>query len=306
MPKLTQANNAMQEKQAELATLMEKFTGEDGVHATIIPKLQLIRNSNTTVPIYAVQEPELCIIAQGAKVIMLGQQSFRYGPADYLIISVDLPVSGQVVEASPEAPYLCLMLNFEPSEVFDIMKESDPHADTSIKSRQGLYVSQTNEPLMDAVLRLLKLLETPQEASFLAPMAVREILFRIMNGAQGEALKQIAMAGSGAFRIADVIKRIKKDYDKPLRTHELAHCANMSTSSLHRHFREVTTMSPLQYQKQLRLQEARRLLLSESADAADAAFRVGYESPSQFSREYSRLFGLPPISDVKRMRQQKP
>jgi len=169
-------------------------------------------------------------------------------------------------------------------------------------SRRGLYVSQTNSLLLDAVVRLVHLLESPQDVPVLAPLVIREILYRILQGNQGESLKQLVMTGSHSNRIAEVIKRIKQDYDKPLRIEELSKLANMSPSSLHRHFKEVTAMSPMQYQKQLRLQESRRLLLSESADAADVGFQVGYESPSQFSREYARLFGLPPISDIKRLR----
>lgn len=293
-------------KSSELAMLMERFTGEDGFHSTVIPGLQFIRSSYETAPIYRVHQPALCFVAQGTKVVMLGQESYRYDPSDYLVVSVDLPVSGQVTEASPDAPYLCLMLDFDPSQVFDMMQDSDIQSDKDAESRRGLFVSKTNAPLLDAVVRLVRLLETPQDVQILAPMVIREILYRILNGQQGDSLLQIAMTGSNSNRIASVIKQIKKDYDKPLRIEELAAFANMSSATLHRHFKEVTTMTPLQYQKQLRLQEARRLLLSEAADAADVGFRVGYESPSQFSREYRRLFGLPPIRDMKRLRIQPP
>ncbi len=298
----TKIEGSTMEKQAELARLIERFSNQDGVLTTAIPSLHFVRSSNTTVPIHQVHEPALCIVAQGRKVVMLAEESYHYGTFDYLVVSVDLPISGQVIQASAEAPYLCLRLNFDPHQVLDLIKESAFPTSPMPDSRRGLYVSQTNSLLLDAVVRLVHLLENPQDVPVLAPLAIREILYRILQGNQGESLKQLVMTGSHSNRIAEVIKRIKQDYDKPLRIEELSKLANMSPSSLHRHFKEVTAMSPMQYQKQLRLQESRRLLLSESADAADVGFQVGYESPSQFSREYARLFGLPPISDIKRLR----
>ncbi len=298
----TKIEGSTMEKQAELARLIERFSNQDGVLTTAIPSLHFVRSSNTTVPIHQVHEPALCIVAQGRKVVMLAEESYHYGTFDYLVVSVDLPISGQVIQASAEAPYLCLRLNFDPHQVLDLIKESAFPTSPMPDSRRGLYVSQTNSLLLDAVVRLVHLLENPQDVPVLAPLVIREILYRILQGNQGESLKQLVMTGSHSNRIAEVIKRIKQDYDKPLRIEELSKLANMSPSSLHRHFKEVTAMSPMQYQKQLRLQESRRLLLSESADAADVGFQVGYESPSQFSREYARMFGLPPISDIKRMR----
>ncbi|WP_025679292.1 AraC family transcriptional regulator [Paenibacillus polymyxa] len=300
--KATEIESSTTEKQAELPSLIEQFTSHDGVHATDIPSLYFVRSSNTTVPIYQVHEPALCIVAQGRKVVILAEESYYYGTSDYLVVSVDLPISGQVIQASTDAPYLCLRLNFDPHQVLDLINEPACSANSSTGSRRGLYVSQTNSLLLDAVVRLVRLLERPQDIPVLALLVIREILYRILQGKQGEALKQLVMTGSHSSRIAEVIKRIKQDYDKPLRIEELSQLASMSPSSLHRHFKEVTAMSPMKYQKQLRLQEARRLLLSESADAADVGFQVGYESPSQFSREYARLFGLPPIRDIKRLR----
>lgn len=298
----TKIEGSTMEKQAELARLIKRFSHQDGVLTTAIPSLHFVRSSNTTVPIHQVHEPALCIVTQGRKVVMLAEESYHYGTSDYLVVSVHLPISGQVIQASAEAPYLCLRLNFDPHQVLDLIKESAFPTSPMPDSRRGLYVSQTNSLLLDAVVRLVHLLENPQDVPVLAPLVIREILYRILQGNQGESLKQLVMTGSHSNRIAEVIKRIKQDYDKPLRIEELSKLANMSPSSLHRHFKEVTAMSPMQYQKQLRLQESRRLLLSESADAADVGFQVGYESPSQFSREYARLFGLPPISDIKRLR----
>ncbi|MDQ0496460.1 AraC family transcriptional regulator [Paenibacillus brasilensis] len=298
----TKIEDSTMEKQAELTRLIERFSSQDGVLATAIPSLHFVRSSTTTVPIYQVHKPALCIVAQGRKVVMLAEESYYYGTSDYLVVSVDLPISGQVIQASAEAPYLCLRLNFDPHQVLDLIKESALSISSIPDSRRGLYVNQTNPLLLDAVVRLVRLLDKPQDVPVLAPLVIREILYRILQGNQGESLKQLVMTGSQSHRIAEVIQRIKQDYDKPLRIEELSKLASMSSSSLHRHFKEITAMSPLQFQKQLRLQEARRLLLSESADAADVGFQVGYESPSQFSREYARLFGLPPIRDIKRLR----
>ncbi|MCM3697802.1 AraC family transcriptional regulator [Paenibacillus macerans] len=288
--------------QTELARLIEKNTSENGTHPTAIPSLFLLRSSTTAFPSFSVHEPAICIIAQGAKVVMLGEESYTYGPSSYLVVSLDLPVSAQVTQASLDSPYLCIRLNFDPNEVLDLINEAGMSDLPRGDSQRGMFVDQTSSDLLDAAIRLVKLTERPEDAPVLAPMVVREILYRVLRGAQGNALRQIAVSGSTANRIARVVRRIKEDYDKPLRIEELAAIAHMAPSSLHRHFKEVTAMSPLQYQKQLRLQEARRILLSASADAADVAFQVGYESPSQFSREYARLFGLPPISDLKRLR----
>jgi transcriptional regulator GlxA family with amidase domain len=215
---------------------------------------------------------------------------------------VDLPISGEIIQATPESPYLCLRLDLDPNQILDLIKEPDQTLLKKGDSERGLFVSKTNSSLLDAVLRLVRLIDTPRDISILAPLVIREIVYRILQEEQGDSLKQIAMTDSHAQRIVKVIHLIKRDFAKSLRVEDLAMTINMSSSSLHHHFKQVTGISPLQYQKQLRLQEARRLMLSEIMDAANAGFQVGYESPSQFSREYSRMFGLPPISDIKRLR----
>lgn len=290
------------QKQKELAELIDRFSQGEGAHATDIPSLYCIRGSRVTEPIYIVHEPALCIIAQGKKEVMLAEERYQYGPADYLVVSVDLPVSGQVIEASSEVPYLCFRLDFKPAQIVELLEEAELRAVQPGDSRRGLFISETSSSLLDAVIRLVRLLETPEDIKALAPMYTREILYRILKGQQGVMLKQIAVEGSSAYRVKNVIEQIKENYAQPLRIEELAELANMSPSSLHRHFKEVTAMSPLQYQKRIRLQEARRLLLAETADAAEAAFQVGYDSPSHFSREYAKMFGLPPIADMKRLR----
>lgn len=290
-------------QQVELAKLIERHTGRDGSHATAIPSLFFSRYSNVTGPNYGVHKPSLCIVVQGMKEVLLAQERFRYGPADYLVASVNLPITGQVTEASSEVPYLALKLEFTPSQILEVLRDSQIGVDQKENAKRGMYVSQIELSLLDAVSRLVHLLDNPKDIPVLAPLVTKEIIYRVLQGQHGVALGQIAIKGSSAYQISDVIEYIMKNYDRSFKIEELAEIANMSVSSLHRHFKEVTAMSPIRFQKQLRLQEARRILLSESTDAADVAFRVGYESPSQFSREYSRMFGLPPKEDIKRLRE---
>lgn len=290
----------MKKSQAELSRLIEKFAIQDGVHSTMIPSLELIRSSTTTSPVLRVHEPALCIVAQGAKVVMLETERYSYGPSNYLAVSVDLPISAQITEASRKSPYLCIRLSLDPLQILDMMRESAVPLRKRIELRRGLFVNETNSLLLDAAIRLVRLLETPEDVPVLAPSVLREIYYRVLKGEQGDYLKQIAVDGSNARRIATVINRIKADYAMPLRIEELARSVHMSPASMHRHFKNVTAMSPLQYQKKIRLLEARRLLLSEAIDAAEVGFRVGYESPSQFSREYRRMFGMPPIKDIRK------
>lgn len=289
-------------QQHELRKLIERYSGQDGVHQTAIPSLFMIRESIVNEPIYRVNEPSFCIIVQGEKEVLLAEESFKYGASDYIVSSVGLPVKGQVIEASSDAPYLALKLEFTPSQILDVLSDYNMLANTKKNAKRAMYVSKVEPALLDAVVRLACLLDNPEDIPVLAPLFTKEILYRILRGQHGDALEQMAIEGSYGYRIRDVMEHIIHNYDKAFRIGELAEIANMSAPSLHRHFKEITAMSPIQFQKKLRLQEARRLLLSESTDAADVAFRIGYESPSQFSREYSRMFGLPPREDINRLR----
>ncbi|NJJ39165.1 AraC family transcriptional regulator [Paenibacillus apii] len=289
-------------QQDELAKLIERYSGRDGVHATAIPSLFFTRRSKVTGSNFAVYNPSFCIVVQGVKEVLLGQERFIYGPTDYLVASVDLPVTGQVMEASSQVPYLSLKLEFTPGQILEILSDSEVRVDPKENAKRGMFVSRMELSLLDAVIRLARLLDNPKDIPVLAPLITKEILYRVLQEQHGATLEQIAIEGSSTKRIRDVIEHIMNNYDTSFRIEELSEIANMSVSSLHRHFKEVTAMSPIQFQKQLRLQEARRLLLSESTDAADVAFRVGYESLSQFSREYSRMFGFSPIQDIKRLR----
>ncbi|MEK4041046.1 AraC family transcriptional regulator [Paenibacillus sp. FSL L8-0493] len=291
------------ERKEELARLIEHHSSQDGVYETVIPSSFVIRNSNVTEPVYRVYKPSLCFIAQGTKEILLAKERFEYGPANYLISSMNLPVIGQIIKASPNAPYLSFKLEFTQSQILKVLNDSEFKLAPKENAKRAMYVGQIELPLLDAILRLVRLLDDPKDIPFLAPIYTDEILYRLLKGPYGVTLAQIAMEGSSTYRIREAIEQIIENCDKPLRIEELAETASMSISSFHRHFKEVTAMSPIQFQKHLRLQEARRLLLSESADAADVAFRVGYESASQFSREYSRMFGSPPRADIKRLKE---
>ncbi|ETT65920.1 AraC family transcriptional regulator [Paenibacillus odorifer] len=291
------------ERKEELARLIEHHSSQDGVYETAIPSLFVIRNSNVTEPVYRVYKPSLCFIAQGTKEIILAKDRFEYGPANYLISSMNLPVIGQIIKASPNAPYLSFKLEFTQSQILKVLNDSEFKLAPKENAKRAMYVGQIELSLLDAILRLVRLLDDAKDIPFLAPIYTDEILYRLLQGPYGVTLAQIAMEGSSTYRIREAIEQIIENCDKPLRIEELAETASMSISSFHRHFKEVTAMSPIQFQKHLRLQEARRLLLSESADAADVAFRVGYESASQFSREYSRMFGSPPRADIKRLKE---
>ncbi|MET3943099.1 AraC-like DNA-binding protein [Paenibacillus sp. PvP094] len=287
----------------ELAHLIGRVTLKDGIHSTAIPALSLIRASEISQPIYSVQQPALCIVAQGSKLVILGRESYTYDETQYLVASVNLPISGQVVQATADKPYLCMRLDFDSGQIFDLIQ--DPTAlqfkpDNS--TQRGLFVSSNKVPLLEAIIRLVRLLDTPEDIPILAPLIIREILYRIIQDEHGHSIKQFAVQNSHAQHIAKVIEVIQSEYDKPLRVDQLAAMVNMSSSSLHYHFKAITAMSPIQFQKQIRLQEARSMLIAGSTDAADAAFQVGYESPSQFSREYARMYGLPPKSDIQRLR----
>jgi AraC-like DNA-binding protein len=291
---------------AEMAALITRFTaGGDGSHGTRVTGLTLHRASEPRPRVHGVQNPCVCVIAQGAKRVMLGDDVYLYDRAHYLAAAMDLPVSGQVVEATPEKPYLSLKLDVDPHEIAALLLEAPPPSGETAPTR-GLFVSLSSADLVEAFVRMLRLLEAPEDIPALEAGARREILYRVLKGEQGFRLRQIANASGHSRRIAKSIEWLRRNFTQALRIEELAAQANMSPSSFHEHFRAVTAMSPLQFQKQLRLQEARQLLMSEVADAATAGHRVGYESPSQFSREYSRLFGVPPATDMRRLRGASP
>jgi AraC-like DNA-binding protein len=285
----------------ELAELIAQYATSDGLHATPHPRLFLVRLSRPTQPQSVWQQPAFCIVAQGRKKVTIGSKAYLYDAGRCVVITVDMPVTGQVVQATPERPYLCFRLDLDVSLLSTMLLECAPAVDPR-EAVSGITISGTTPEISDAAARLLRLLATPRDMPALAPLAEREILYRLLSGEQGRTIRQIASADGNARRVARAIEWLKRNYREECRIEELAAVAAMSRSALHAHFKTVTTMSPLQYQKQLRLQEARRLMLGEAMDAARAAYDVGYESPSQFSREYRRLFGQPPARDIARLK----
>lgn len=289
---------------ADLAATLERLTGRDGVHPTPWLRLTLARTSLPHYPVHSVYEPALCVVVQGAKRVLLGEEVYLYDSGHYLLVAQNLPVTGQVVDATPDAPFLGLRLDFDSREVAAMALELGLTAAPERHTPQrGLGTAALSVALLEPLLRLVRLLDTPEDLPALAPLAVRELLYRLLKAPEGWRLAQMALADSHSQRINQAIRLLQQQFDQPLRLEALAQAVHMSVSSLHHHFKAVTAMTPLQFQKQLRLQEARRLLLSESMDAATAGHRVGYDSPSQFNREYARFFGAPPARDARRLRQ---
>ncbi|MFO0928755.1 MAG: AraC family transcriptional regulator [Gemmataceae bacterium] len=291
----------MESELDRLAAAIGRHTTGDGVYQSAVPDLMLSRRSACSDLTAAVYEPCLCIVAQGAKQVILEGEAYRYDPAQSLLVSVDLPVTARVVEASPERPCLLVRIALHSAAVGELLADGTVALPSGPAGR-GLAVTPVDLPLLDAVARLVALLDAPQDIGTLAPLVLREITYRLLTGPQGARLRQIASAGAPAQRIARAIRWLRDHFADPLQVEALARQVGMSPSAFHLHFKGVTAMSPLQYQKRLRLQEARRLMLGAGLDAAEAAFRVGYESPSQFSREYRRLFGAPPRRDVAALR----
>jgi len=272
---------------------------------TAIPGLHFFRSTTPTMPINCIYEPRLCIIVQGRKEIMLGTHVFTYDAEKYLIATVDLPVLGGVTQASPEKPYLSLSLALDPSKIASLLLEM-PKPGNFLSNSPGLAVSTLTTDLLHPVSRLADLLNTPQDIPVMGPLIEREILYRLLNGAQGGILRQIATADSYIAQVSQAIAWIRKHYAENFDIDTLSRVAGMSAPSFHRHFRAVTMMSPIQYRTRIRLQEARKLMVADGKDAGEAGYTVGYESPSQFSREYRRMFGTPPARDTARMRQADP
>lgn len=291
-----------QVNQNELVERIARAIPEDGTKQ-VLPGLYFNRSATPTPPKYGVSEPSFCVIAQGSKEVLLGDNRYRYDPAHYLLATVELPTVSQVIEASKEQPYLSLRLQLDPNLVSSVIVEAGHQPPRNPANVRALDVSPLDANLLDAVVRLVRLVESPGEARILAPLITREIIYRLLMGEQGERLRHLAVLGGQLHRIIRVIERIRKNFDQPLRIDTMAQDIGMSVSGFHQHFKAVTAMSPMQFQKQLRLQEARRLMLTEQLDAASAGYRVGYEDASHFSREYKSLFGNPPLRDAEQLRE---
>lgn len=299
-PRITEVHRS--ELQAELAHKVAFFIGTAESRVADVPGLTLYRHTLPTAPAPVNYEPSVALVVQGSKQVELGPNTFQYNASRYLLTSLDLPVVSRIVEASPESPYLCMRLKLEMPAVREILSREDFTSPSASSDALAMSTSEVTVELLGAYARLLDLLHAPEDIPFLSPMIQREIIYRILRGAGGQRLRAIATAGDQSYRTAKVIAWIKANYTKTIRVEDLAQIAGMSMSTLHHHFRILTSMSPLQYQKQLRLQAARQRMLVEGVDAATAAFSVGYESASQFNREYSRAFGQPPMRDVQNLR----
>ncbi len=299
----TSGNKSLEAALNALAKQIARWTDNSGRQPTPIPGLSLFQCTEPTQPQGIMYEPRICLIAQGAKRVMLGEETYVYDEHRFLITSVDLPTFVQIIRASRAKPYLGLVLNLDQREMSQLMVDSNLPPPPPQQSSRGMATSEVTLPLISAFQRLIDLMDEPLNIPILSPIIQREIFYRLLVGDQGARLRQRTAVGSQSHLIARAIDWLRNNYTQPLRIDDLATQVHMSTSTFHHHFRSLTAMSPLQYQKWLRLNEARRLMLTERQDAATAAFHVGYESPSQFSREYNRLFGDSPLRDIMNLRQ---
>jgi len=289
---------------AERAELVERIMRAVCIDGTIqpLPGLYLSRASAPLERLHSLVKPSLCVIVQGSKEVLLGERRYRYDPAHYLLATVELPWVTQVLEATPEHPYLSVRLELTPALVGAVIAESYRTAALESADTHAITVSPVDVDLLDAMVRLVRLVDAPADASALLPLITREIIYRLLVGEQGAQLRHMAALVGYTPQIARAVERLRQEFDQPPRIEQLARELGMSVSGLHHHFKAVTALSPLQFQKRLRLLEARRVLLDENLDAAHAAFHVGYRNTAHFNREYKRLFGLPPMRDIQRLR----
>jgi AraC-like DNA-binding protein len=284
----------------ELTERINRTVSEDGAKE-VLPGFFLARSSRPLQSLNTVYQPAFCFIAQGRKRALLGEEVFRYDPGHYLLFTVDLPLIFQIEKATPDEPYLGLRLDLDPSLVASVLVEADIKIKKGDASTKAMDVHSIDANLLDAVVRLVRLADEPESSTVLAPLIVKEIIYRLLAGGQGARLGHLLQSGD-TQRISRAIGHLREHFDEPLKIDDFARQLGMSVSGFHHHFKSVTAMSPLQFQKQIRLQEARRLMLGEDLDAASAGFRVGYEDPSYFSRDYKKLFGSPPQRDIVSLR----
>jgi AraC-like DNA-binding protein len=288
-----------------LANLVARYAPHDGVFPLRLPGVYALRRARmTSVPVHLTLSPSLCIVAQGAKVVMLGSEVLEYDPARMLVFAVDLPVAGQVTRASQRDPFLGFRLDLDPSRVAELAARVFPNGVPRLPDDRGLYVGRATDAIIEAVTRLLDLMGRAEDADLLGPLVIDEILIRLLRTPIGTRVAQIGAPKSGVQRVADAVSFIRTNFAQPVTVEEMAASVHMSASSFHQRFKAVTSMSPLQFQKVLRLNEARRLMLFQRMDASEACQRVGYLSASQFTREYGRFFGNSPTRDVARLREE--
>jgi AraC-like DNA-binding protein len=287
----------------QLVELISKYSGTSNQAITDIPGLKLSYWTTPTPPTSYTLNASICLIAQGEKCVLFGEDNLIYDANHFLISSVDLPVTANIMKASKEEPYLGLVMELDLQEISQLIVDSELAFNSGKSTQKSISVGKLSHSLIDAFVRLLSLLDEPDTIKILAPVIKREIFYRLLLTEQGTRLNQIVTAGSHSHQISKAIDWLKNNFVEPLSVSELASYTGMSKSAFYAHFRSMTSMTPLQFQKRLRLSEARRLMLTENLDAMTTTFKVGYESPSQFSREYSRLFGTPPAKDIKALRE---
>ena len=297
------ASNSIVSSNDDLAALIARNVPGFGVHRTALKHVSLVQSSVPTLPMPTLYKPCVCFVASGRKRIELGRASYIYDSASLLVVSVDLPVTGTVIEASTDQPFLCLRLDIDITWLRDLVL-GDGDSPPPDATPPGLALGRTTPELTDAAVRLLRLLDAPSDAATLAPLVEREILYRLLAGPGATMMRHIASADSRLSQIGQAIAWLRAHYREPFAVEDLASEVGMSSSAFHLHFKAVATMSPLQFRNALRLQEARRMMVAEGTDAATAGFDVGYHSPSQFCREYGRYFGASPLRDARRLREQ--
>ena len=290
---------------AELAKKISNSLSDSGEHATDLPGLTLCRRAAPTAPNPSTYEPSILVIAQGRIRVDLGKVSYVFGQSRFLLTSLELPVMSQVITASEKAPYLAFFLKLDMSILRDILNTEEVHIPEATSGACGMAIGKTTVELVNACSRMMDLPDAPRDISFFGKLIQREIIYRLLQGSLGARLRAIATFETKCHRTAKAVAWLRSNYEKPLRVEHLATIAGMSRSTLHHHFHSLTAMGPLQFQKQLRLHAARQRMLTSEVDAANAAFEVGYESPSQFNREYRRFFGRPPVRDIKALRDGK-
>lgn len=284
--------------QQRLLQLVQHAAVNEGLNSTAIPNVFCYKICSPRITMPAVYEPCLCIIVQGRKNVLLGSEMLSYGELEFLIASVDLPILGTVIEASEQQPYFVIQINIDVRLLSELLLQMEHLAVASKNAKSGLFIGQVDRQMGDSLLRLFTLLEEPDDIPVLSEALIREMHYRMLRSHYGKEIAQISLKGTPTQRISVAIQKLRRDYDQPVTIEELASLAGMSVSSFHVHFKAVTNMSPLQFQKSVRLVEARSLMISQQIDAASTAYKVGYESPSQFSREYARMFGNPPARDI--------
>lgn len=281
-----------------VAAYIEGQGGGQGLFPTAIDGFNIVRSYQAMMPMRALYRPSLCVVLQGAKELRFGDDRLEYREMECLVVTVDLPAAGRIVEASPDAPYVGVLIDFDVATLREVLEQIAAPPTPALTSGPCAFVGKVDEPLADCILRLVRMTQTPKAIPILASSVMREICYWLLSGPHGGELCKLALPESNTERVVKAISMLHTNYCQTLRVEQLADVARMSPSSFHAHFKALTSMTPLQFQKQLRLLEARRLMVSEAANVAEASYKVGYESASQFSREYSRNFGIPPKQDV--------